>query len=73
MCSTRAVAIRWRHPWAAWDACIYTTDPDALYAELLTRDVVIRRPLANTNDGLRAFEIGDNNGYVLCFGRPVEN
>ena len=24
-----------------------------------------------TSDGLRAFEIEDNNGYVLCFGRPV--
>ena len=23
-------------------------------------------------DGLRAFEVIDNNGYVLCFGRPRE-
>jgi len=23
--------------------------------------------------GLRAFEITDNSGYVLCFGRPVAN
>jgi hypothetical protein len=30
------------------------------------------RDLADTNDGLRAFEITDNSGYVLCFGRPVE-
>jgi hypothetical protein len=32
----------------------------------------MQRKLANTNDGLRAFEIRDNNGYVLCFGRPIE-
>ncbi len=61
-----------RHAWAAWDAYVFSSDPDALYAEFLARDVPIRRPLANTGDGLRAFEIADNNGYVLCFGRPVE-
>lgn len=61
-----------RHEWAAWDAYIFTSDPDALYAEFLLRNVPIRRPLSNTNDGLRAFEIIDNNGYVLCFGRPVQ-
>jgi hypothetical protein len=31
----------------------------------------MHRELANTNDGLRAFEIADNSGYVLCFGRPL--
>jgi catechol 2,3-dioxygenase-like lactoylglutathione lyase family enzyme len=61
-----------RHEWAAWDAYINTSDPDALYAEFLSRDVPIHRELDNTSDGLRAFEIADNNGYVLCFGRPVE-
>jgi len=62
-----------RHPWAAWDAYILTTDPDALHAEFLAKKVPISRPLANTTDGLRAFEITDNNGYVLCFGRPMTN
>jgi catechol 2,3-dioxygenase-like lactoylglutathione lyase family enzyme len=61
-----------RHEWAAWDAYVYTTDPDSLYAEFLARNVPVRRPLANTSDGLRAFEIMDNSGYVLCFGRPIE-
>jgi len=28
----------------------------------------MHRELANTHDGLRAFEIIDNNGYVLCLG-----
>ena len=32
----------------------------------------LARELADTSDGLRAFEIIDNSGYVLCFGRPRE-
>jgi catechol 2,3-dioxygenase-like lactoylglutathione lyase family enzyme len=60
-----------RHEWARWDAYIYTDDPDSLYAEFVSRQVTMHRELANTSDGLRAFEIIDNNGYVLCFGRPV--
>jgi catechol 2,3-dioxygenase-like lactoylglutathione lyase family enzyme len=63
---------RSRHEWARWDAYIFTSDPDSLYTEFLARDVPMRRKLANTGDGLRAFEITDNSGYVLCFGRPVE-
>jgi catechol 2,3-dioxygenase-like lactoylglutathione lyase family enzyme len=62
-----------RHEWARWDAYVNASDPDALYAEFLSRDVPMHRELDNTSDGLRAFEIADNNGYVLCFGRPVEN
>ena len=61
-----------RHEWAAWDAYINTSDPDSLYTEFLAKDVPMHRPLAHTNDGLRAFEITDNSGYVLCFGRPVD-
>jgi catechol 2,3-dioxygenase-like lactoylglutathione lyase family enzyme len=61
-----------RHEWARWDAYIYTTDPDSLYEEFLAKDLSMHRKLADTNDGLRAFEVRDNNGYVLCFGRPIE-
>lgn len=61
-----------RHQWARWDAYIYTDDPDSLYKEFSGRQVPMHRELANNGDGLRAFEIRDNNGYVLCFGRPVE-
>lgn len=61
-----------RHPWARWDVYIYTDDPDALYTEFVAKDVSIFSALANTSDGLRAFEIKDNNGYVLCFGRPLD-
>ncbi len=60
-----------RHEWARWDAYINASDPDALYAEFVDKKVPMHRELANTNDGLRAFEITDNSGYVLCFGRPI--
>jgi len=63
---------RSRHEWARWDAYIHTSDPDSLYTEFLTRSVPMHRELSNTNDGLRAFEITDNSGYVLCFGCPVD-
>jgi catechol 2,3-dioxygenase-like lactoylglutathione lyase family enzyme len=60
-----------RHEWARWDAYIFTDDPDSLYQEFAARKVPVHRELANTGDGLRAFEIIDNSGYVLCFGRPL--
>ncbi len=59
-----------RHEWARWDAYINTNDPDALYAEYAANGVPIHKELADTEDGLRAFEITDNSGYVLCFGHP---
>ena len=59
-----------RHEWARWDAYIHTSDPDSLYREFVERAVPMHRPLEDTGDGLRAFEIKDNSGYVLCFGRP---
>jgi len=63
---------RSRHEWARWDAYIHTSDPDFLYNEFVSRDVPIHRPLQDTGDGLRAFEITDNSGYVLCFGKPLQ-
>lgn len=59
-----------RHEWARWDAYVHTSDPDSLYREFSARAVPMHRPLEDTGDGLRAFEIKDNSGYVLCFGRP---
>lgn len=59
-----------RHSWARWDAYVNASDPDALYAEYVGKGVTMHRELADTEDGLRAFEIADNSGYVLCFGRP---
>lgn len=59
-----------RHEWARWDAYVHTSEPDSLYSEYLAKGVPMHRPLADTNDGLRAFEVMDNSGYVICFGRP---
>ena len=59
-----------RHEWARWDAYIDTPDPDALFQEYVGRAVPMHRELSDTGDGLRAFEVVDNSGYVLCFGFP---
>ena len=60
-----------RHAWARWDAYVNVDDPDALYAEFVSRGVKFNQELGDTSDGLRAFEVIDNNGYVICFGRPI--
>ncbi|MGB7202433.1 MAG: VOC family protein [Pyrinomonadaceae bacterium] len=53
-----------------WDAYVYVPDPDALAAEFASRGVEFLKPLADTHDGLRGFEVKDADGYVLFFGRP---
>ena len=60
-----------RHEWARWDAFIWVSDPDALFAEYQSRGLAFHEPLTDTDDGLRAFELKDYDGYVLCFGRPL--
>jgi catechol 2,3-dioxygenase-like lactoylglutathione lyase family enzyme len=55
-----------------WDTYIYVPDPDALAAEFASGNVTFSRPLADTHDGLRGFEIEDVNSYLLFFGRPKE-
>ena len=59
-----------RDPEMRWDAYCYTPDPDALAAEFDGRGAPFSRPLMDTTDGLRGFEITDPDGYVLFFGRP---
>ena len=61
---------RSRHKWAPWDAYVHTSDPDSLYSEYVANAVPMHGPLVDNSDGLRAFEIIDNSGYVICFGRP---
>ena len=53
-----------------WDAYVYVPDPDALVAEFASRGVEFSKPLADTHDGLRGFELKDPDGYTLFFGRP---
>ena len=60
-----------RHEWARWDAFILTSDPDALFAEYQSRGLTFHESLADTDDGLRAFELKDHDGYILCFGKPL--
>jgi catechol 2,3-dioxygenase-like lactoylglutathione lyase family enzyme len=59
-----------RHEWAPWDAFVYADDPDSLAAEFASRGLAFYKEIANRNDGLRGFEVADNDGYVLFFGRP---
>jgi catechol 2,3-dioxygenase-like lactoylglutathione lyase family enzyme len=59
-----------RHPHLRLDAFVYAPDPDALAAEFAEHGAAFSKPLQDTHDGLRGFEISDPDGYVLFFGRP---
>ena len=56
-----------RHPWARWDAYVYTLDPDMLFSEFRQRGVSFVKELSFIDDGLWGFEISDADGYVLAF------
>jgi hypothetical protein len=58
-----------RHPWARWDAYIYTLDPDALFDEFSQRGASFVKKLSFIDDGLWGFEVIDADGYVLAFFR----
>ena len=58
------------HRDARWDAYLHVPDPDALAGEFSSRNVEFSKPLRDTHDGLRGFELEDADGYVLFFGRP---
>lgn len=58
---------------ARWDAYLYVPDPDALAAEFASRDVDFFLPIHNNGDGLRGFEVKDDDGYVLYFGCPWQS
>ena len=58
-----------RHPWARWDAYIYTLNPDVLFDEYHQRGVSFVHELSFIDDGLWGFEITDADGYVLAFFR----
>ena len=56
---------------ARWDAYVYVPDPDALAAEFALRNIEFLKPIKDTHDDLRGFELKDADGYVLFFGRPL--
>ena len=60
-----------RHEWARWDALIMCQDPDAVFSEFQACGIPFHEPIEDTEDGLRAFEIKDKDGYVLCFACPL--
>lgn len=61
-----------RHPHMRLDAFVYAPDPDALAADFIAHGASFSKPLEDTHDGLRGFEVTDPDGYVLFFGRPRE-
>jgi len=61
-----------RHEWARWDACIYTLDPDTLFAEFQGRGAAFVKQLSFIDAGLWGFEVADADGYVLAFFRTRE-
>ena len=60
-----------RHDWVAWDAFVYVEDPDALASEFEQNGVPLKTAVGDRDDGLRGFEVRDEDGYVLFFGRPL--
>jgi catechol 2,3-dioxygenase-like lactoylglutathione lyase family enzyme len=59
-----------RHRHLRLDAYVSSPDPDALYEDFSQRGVPFSKPLCDTHDGLRGFEVTDPDGLVLFFGRP---
>ena len=62
-----------RHPWARWDAYIYTLNPDTLFDEYRQRGVSFVKELSFIDDRLWGFEISDTDGYVIAFFRLRDN
>lgn len=60
-----------RHQFTAWDGFVQVDDPDALAEEYEAAGIAFHAPLRDRDDGLRGFEIGDPDGYVLFFGRVI--
>jgi catechol 2,3-dioxygenase-like lactoylglutathione lyase family enzyme len=61
-----------RHPWARWDAYIYTLNPDPLFDEFRRQGVSFVKELSLIDTGLWGFEITDADGYVIAFFRTTE-
>jgi catechol 2,3-dioxygenase-like lactoylglutathione lyase family enzyme len=59
-----------RHPSMRWDTFVYAPDPDSLADDFAAHGAPFSKPLKDTDDGLRGFEVTDPDGYVLFFGRP---
>jgi catechol 2,3-dioxygenase-like lactoylglutathione lyase family enzyme len=60
-----------RYDWAAWDAHIGVSEPDALFEEFRSKGVSFHQGLQDNTDNIRGFAVTDPNGYRLFFGRPL--
>ncbi len=69
--SVQACPNHTRHPWARWDAYVYTRDPDPLFEEFKQKGASFVKELSFIDDGLWGFEVTDADGYVLAFFRLV--
>jgi catechol 2,3-dioxygenase-like lactoylglutathione lyase family enzyme len=70
--TVRAQPNHTRHEWTPWDAFVYVDDPDGLAAEFAASGLNFHKKIVNRGDGVRGFEVADNDGYVLFFGRPID-
>ena len=50
---------------------MYVEDPDGLAAEFASRGLSFHKQITDRHDGVRGFEVADDDGYVLFFGRPI--
>ena len=57
----------------AWDAYIWVENADDLYQQFKAKKVSIIKPIQDTEYGNRDFEIEDIDGYILCFGRSIND
>ena len=55
----------------AWDAYIWMEEVEDFYAEIKQKGVAVIKQLTHTDYGNLDFEIEDNNGYILCFGKRL--
>ncbi len=56
----------------ACDVYVWVENADKLYEEFKAKNVSIIKPIQNTEYGNRDFEIEDIDGYILCFGHPID-
>lgn len=51
---------------------IYTNDVDTVWKFVKDKAKVVY-PIENFKYGMREFAIHDNNGYIITFGKPIDN
>lgn len=51
---------------------IYTNDVDTVW-QFVKDKARILYPIENFNYGMREFALYDNNGYIITFGKPIDN